>query len=354
MSYKKTIILIIILCLLIGIAYLLNRPAKKTPQEIVLFPGFDSEKATTIRVNGETNKLTLSKEGDQWIVIEEDNLPADKEQIKQALQIISELKRDNIVSKNPSKQEIFQVDPNKGFEVEIKGEEDKTLAHFYIGKNGPDFMSTYFRKADSDEVILYKGFHLRSRFDKPGDTWLDKFIIIVQEQDVDRIEFNRADGPFSLVHDHEEEKWRLNLPEESDIKENMEKDITQTLFNLRATKVQRLKPDQALEEFGLDDPFLSINIIMADETSKTLDIGKKDEKTEDYYVKLFDRDIIYSVGKFSIDKLNKPWQELKIEEPPPEEKIAEELSSEEISEPMDETQNPNIAGQNPNIPVTSP
>jgi hypothetical protein len=353
MSYKKTIILIIIFCLLIGIAYLLNRPTKKTSKEIILFPEFDSEKATNIQVDGQTNKLTLSKEGDQWIVIEEDSLPADKEQIKQALQTVSELKRDNIVSRNPSKQEIFQVDPNKGFKVEIKGEEDKTLAHFYIGKNGPDFMSTYFRKADSDEVILYKGFHLRSRFDKPGDTWLDKFIIIVQEQDVDCLEFNRADGPFSLLHDHEEEKWRLDSPEESDIKKNMEKDITQTLFTLRATKVQRMKPDQALEEFGLDNPFLSIKIIMADETSKTLLIGKKDEKTEEYYVKLFDREIIYSVGKFSIDKINKPWQELKIEEPPHEEKIAEQ-PHEEVSEQIDEIQNPNIAGQNPNVPLTSP
>jgi hypothetical protein len=353
MSYKKTIILIIILCILIGIAYLLNRPAIKTSEEIVLFPEFDTEKATTISVNGETNKLTLSKEEDQWIVIEEDNLPADKEQIKQALQTVSELKRDNIVSKNPSKQGIFQVDPNKGFDVEIKGEEDKTLAHFYIGKNGPDFMSTYFRKADSDEVILYKGFHLRSRFDKPADTWLDKFIIIVQEQDVDRLEFNRTDEPFSLLHDHEEEKWRLDSPEESDIKENIQKDITQTLFNLRATKVQRFKPEQTLAEFGLDDPFLSINIIMADETSKTLLIGEKDDKTDEYYAKLFDRDIIYSVGKFSIDKLNKPWQELKIEEPPPEEEVTEQ-PPEEISEQLEEMQQPDITGQNPNLPMTSP
>jgi hypothetical protein len=230
------------------------------------------------------------------------------------------MKREDIISRNPSKQEIFQVDPNNGFEVEIKGEEDKTLAHFYIGKNGPDFMSTYFRKAGSDEVILYKGFHLRSRFDKPADAWLDKFIIIVQEQDVDRIEFNRTDGQFSLLHDHEEEKWLLDIPEKSDVKENIVKDITQTLFNLRATKVQRLKPDQELDEFGLDKPLLGINIIMADETSKTLLIGKKDDKTEEYYVKLYERDIVYSVGKFSIDKLNKPWQELKIEEPsePPE------------------------------------
>jgi hypothetical protein len=334
----------------------MKMPAKKSSEEIALFPEFDPEQATTIRVNGETNKLTLSKEGDQWVVTEKDNLPADKGEIKQALQIVSELKRDNIISKNPTKQEIFQVDPNKGFEVEIDGKEDKTLAHFYIGKNGPDFMSTYFRKADSDEVILYKGFHLRSRFDKPADTWLDKFVILVQEQDVDRIEFKRADGPFSLVHDHEEEKWRLDSPEKSDIKEKMEKDITQTLFNLRAAKVQRLKPDQPLEEFGLDNPFLIINIIMADETTKTLLIGKEDEKTEEYYVKLFDGDIIYSVGKFAIDKLNTPWQELKIEEPSPEEKIKKQAPEEEMPEKKVEMQKPGIAEKNPNpnIPQTTP
>ncbi|MGA1792186.1 MAG: DUF4340 domain-containing protein [bacterium] len=318
MNYKKTIILIIILCLLIGIAYLINRSPKKTSREMALFPEFDAEKVTTIRLNGKTNKLTLIKTDGQWLATEEEDLPADKDQIKQALDVVSELKRDDIISKNPSKQEIFQVDPNQGFEVEIKGEGDTTLALFYIGKNGPDFMSTYVRKADSDEVILYKGFHLRSRFDKPAENWLDKFIIIVQDEDVEAINYNRDDGSFSLVKDFETEKWRLDQPEASAVREKVMSDITQTLFNLRGTKLRRLKPELGLEEFGLDQPSLSITLSMTDGDSKTLLIGKQDEKTDEYFVRLSDRDIVYSVAKFSIDKINKTWQELKMEEAPPE------------------------------------
>lgn len=318
MSYKKTIILIIILCLLIGIAYLINRSPKKTSGETALFPQFDAEKVTSIRLNGKTNKLTLVKSEGQWRAVEQDDLPVDKDQIKQALEVVSELKRDDIISKNPSKQEIFQVDPNQGFEVEIKGEGDTTLALFYIGKNGPDFMSTYVREADSNEVFLYKGFHLRSRFDKPAENWLDKFIIIVQDEDVEAINYNLDDGVFSLVKDYETEKWRLDQPEASAVREKLMSDITQTLFNLRGTKLRRLKPEMALEEFGLDQPLSSITLSMTDGDSKTLLIGKHDEKTDEYFVRLSDRDIVYSVGKFSIDKINKTWQELKMEEVPPE------------------------------------
>jgi len=323
MSFKKTIILIIVLCILLGIAYFLNRSPQKATEKHPLFPEFDAEKVTAIRLNGQTNKLTLSKMDDQWVALEEDELPADKDQINQVLQTVSELNRDDLISKNPSKQEIFQVDPNAGFEVEITGEEDKILAHFYIGKNGPDFMSTYVRKGDSDEVILYKGFHLKSRFDKPADTWLDKFILLMQEEDIDRIEFKRADSFFSLVKDHESGTWRLDMPEEAEVKESIVKDLTQTLFNLRASKLQRQKPDLELEEFGLDHPSSTITIIKTDETSRTLLIGKQDEKTDQYFVKVEDLDIIYSVGQFSVEKIDKTLQEVKAEAPAPQEEPSE-------------------------------
>ena len=319
MSLKKTIILVIILCLLLGIAYFLNRPPKKATGERLLFPEFDAEKVTTIRLAGQNNALTLTKMDDQWVALEEDELPADKEQITQALQTVSELSRDDIVSKNPSKQDIFQVDPNNGFEVEIEGEGEKTLAHFYIGKNGPDFMSTYVRKTDSEEVILYKGFHLKSRFDKPAENWLNKFVLLMQEQDIDRVEFKRAEEFFSIVHDHESGEWRLDLPEEASLKENIIKDLTQTLFNLRAIKLQRQKPDQPLNEFGLDPPSLTITIMKTDETSKILLLGKHDEKADQYFVKTADSDIIYSVGKFSIEKIDQTLQDVKAEPPPHQE-----------------------------------
>jgi len=317
MNYKKTAILIIFLCLLVGIAYFLNRSTRKA-EKVALFPGFDTEKAVTIRLNGKHNKLVLSKESGQWIVVEEDNLPADKDQVQQALQTIAEIERDGVVSKNPAKQQIFEVDPNTGFEVMVQGEGDASLAHFYIGKNGPDFMSTYMRKADSDEVILYSGFHLKSRFDKPADTWLDKFVLLVQEPDVDRIGFSRPDGSFSLVQKRDETKWQLETPEQAEVKENMLKDMTQALFNLRATKVQRFKPEQSLKEFGMDPPSLSITVGMADETTRTLLIGTHNEKTEEYFIKPADRDVIYTVGAFSINKVNKKWQELKEEVPHPQ------------------------------------
>ncbi|MGA1796839.1 MAG: DUF4340 domain-containing protein [bacterium] len=316
MNYKKTVILIIFLCILVGIAYFMNRPAKKA-KEPALFPGFDAEKAVAIRINGERGMLTLSKVDGRWIAVEQDNLPADNDQVKQALQTIAEIDRDNVVSRNPDKQGIFEVDPNSGFEVLVQGEGDTPLAHFYIGKNGPDFMSTYVRKAGSDEVILYSGFHLKSRFDKPADTWLDRFVLLVQEPDVDRIEFSTPDGSYSIVQVRDEGKWRMETPEEAEVKEDMIKDMTQTLFNLRATKVQRLKPDQSLKEFNIDPPSVTITVGMADETATTLLISSKNEKTEEFFVKPVDRDVIYTVGAFSVNKLNKKWQQIKDEAPPP-------------------------------------
>ncbi len=317
MNLKKTILLILILCILIVIAYVLKTKPKKTEEEIALFPGFNPEQVENILINGPTNDLSLKKETEKWLIAEKDNLEADTEQVKQALETVSELRRDSIVSTNPDKQEIFQVDPNKGFEVEIKGKGDITLAHFYIGKNGPDYMSTYVRKADSKEVVLFKGFHMRSRFDKNPNAWLNKTITNIDEKDILKVQINKAEKPYSLIH--EEEKWFLEIPEKLPVKEDIVNNMISALASLKAVELQRLKQDESLEEFGLVNPYIDIIISLFDGTSQEILVGKLEEKKDNYYVKLSDQDIIYSVGKYNIDKFDKEWIEIKAEEQPAEE-----------------------------------
>ncbi|MBN2372641.1 DUF4340 domain-containing protein [bacterium] len=314
MSLKKTIILITILAILIGLAYMMNKSSQKANQEALLFPGFDAEKARFISIKGPTNRSTLIKDADIWKVEEEDELQADTEQVKQAIQTISEIETENIISRNPSKQQIFHVDPNSALEVEIKGDGEKTLAHLYIGKNGPDFMSTYIRKPDSKEVILHRGFHLRSRFDKPTDAWIDKSIIKFNEKDIEQIEFGRSDQPYIIKR--EDGKWRIIEPEECEAKEDVVNNMVFSLVGLRAIKLQRLKPDQSLNEFGLDAPSSRIKASLSDGTSQTILFSKLQEKSDQYYTMISDTDVVYTVAKNAIDKLDKTWQDLKKEEPP--------------------------------------
>lgn len=334
MSLKKTLILIIILAVLTGVVYSLRKSPKKTKTEGLLFPEFNTEQVNEIVINGPINKVKIIKEGDKWIVPEQDNLQADSEMVKQAIEGISQITRENIISTNPEKQEIFEVDPNKGFEVEIKGENDKSQAHIFIGKNGPDFISTYLRANGSNEVLLYRGFHLKSRFDKSPDMWVDKTMTNIDENEIKQIEFQRPDQTYTVSK--EDEIWSIISPETFPSNEEEVKKILSTLTSSRAMKVQRIKQDQTLQDFGLDNPFLAINITLFDGTSETLIFSKKEEKQDQYYAQLSDKnDLIYTVGKYIIDKLDVTLEKLKAVEPPqeesqPGEKAVQEPSTEKV------------------------
>ncbi len=322
MNFKKTILLIIVLAILIGIAYLGKSKTKRAGEEPGLFPEFAIEEAIAIRINSPETKVSLSKEGDTWLVAEKDNLDADTQQVTQALESVKEIKKGkNIISVNPEKQEIFEVDPNNGFEVEIKGAGDKTLAHFYMGKTGPDYMSTYVRRADSAEVILHKSFHLRSYFDKAPDAWLDKAIIKFTGDDMQGVEVTRAEGSYALIK--EKDKWLLDAPVKSETNEEEVKKIITAITSIRATKLERQKPEESLQGYGLDNPYLDIKVSLFDGSNKEITIGKTEGKDDEFYLKLMDRDIIYTIAKYNIDRLDKPWEELRYIPPPQEAQLGE-------------------------------
>lgn len=127
----------------------LNQILKR--EETYLFPDFPSEKANRIELSKEGERKVFLKLNAEW---REENATtsAKPELFKNILDAVKELKKSGLVSRNPQKRAIFNVD-EQGLEVIIK-KDLETLAHFYVGKRGQDFLSNYYRKEGEDEVYL--------------------------------------------------------------------------------------------------------------------------------------------------------------------------------------------------------
>ena len=155
MKARTTVILFGVFIILLVFVYLLEGPLSERKQKeekggIALFPDFNKNKATKIAVKSTTQEVSLERKGKDWSISDTDGFTADPQLINDALDTVKNFNRENIASKNSGKQELFEVVSGKGVEITISDSGQKMLAHFYIGKTGPDFFSVYLRKEGSD------------------------------------------------------------------------------------------------------------------------------------------------------------------------------------------------------------
>ena len=104
-----------------------------------------------------------------------------------------------IVSSNPEKRSIFQVD-STGTLVKIfqNGQE---RAAFMIGKQGQSYSETYVHNEQSNDVAVVDG-SLAVWFNKAVKDWRDKTILNIPKETITTIAFQYAGESFSLsLHD---------------------------------------------------------------------------------------------------------------------------------------------------------
>ncbi len=125
-------------------------PAKTMESRPLLFPRLRPEMVTHLIVTrpGGEKPQAWRKNAQGW-VFEGDT--ALGESLEALLGAIHTLKAEALVSKNPSKQNLFGVDPVSGLRVEL-WKDSKPLVDFYVGKNaGPS--TDYVRLENSNDVF---------------------------------------------------------------------------------------------------------------------------------------------------------------------------------------------------------
>ena len=314
MKARTTVILFGVFIILLVFVYLFEGPLSERKQKeekggIALFPDFNKNKATKIAVKSTTQEVSLERKGKDWSISDTDGFTADPQLINDALDTVKNFNRENIASKNAGKQELFEVVSGKGVEITISDSGQKMLAHFYIGKTGPDFFSVYLRKEGSDEVLLTTGY-IKAAFDKSVKDWRDKTIFSFSPDTITQLTLKTSQEEIVLKKD-ENGNWQITSPEQVKAKKEAVSDIGLTLASLKAIDFAE---NYNLDEHQLDKPRITITAILDEKAEKKLLIGKENEGQSQYYVKNQSKKTIFLVGKYQFDKFNKTFQDLKAEE----------------------------------------
>ncbi len=284
---------------------------KKIETAMPLFPNFDENHVVKIEIIATDETTTLSKQNGNWVVVSMDNYPADSEGVAELLSKVTEFKNTQRVSNNPEKQAEFEVD-STGVEAKLIGANGKMLAHLFVGKTTPGFLSSYVRPADSNDVYVAQGY-LQSVFDKGTRTWKDRTIFSFNKGIVTQLNIISPEETVELRLDAEG-TWQMIKPVVA-VANTTEIDALLTTFSELDTDDFAEARDE-LGEYELDAPQSTISAVLNDGTTATLHVGKEEEGK--LYVKRDDKDTVFRLFTSNVDRLMKKSDTLKAEEPPVE------------------------------------
>jgi len=206
---RSTWILLVILGLLI-IATLLvfQRPGETSSSGLLgeTLVQLDSAAIDRIDITSPSGEVSIVREGARWMLTTPaGRYPADESAVATAVGAASRLELRSLVSSNPEKQHLFQVD-SSGTSVRLFDHGTERAA-IRVGKAGSSYTGTYVRQEASDEVYLADGV-ISHLFNRKPENWRDKRILTTREEEIERVGFQYGDTTFTLAL--QDSVWRVD------------------------------------------------------------------------------------------------------------------------------------------------
>ena len=178
---RNTLYSIIILVVLAIAAYLaLNREGEvsSTRSSGTMLVHYDSTSVDKLEFISPTGSVVLERLAGVWMLTSPVRYKADETAVASAVGKGRTIEYTSLVSTNPEKQRLFQVD-SAGTLVKVYEKGVRTAA-FHIGKASSSFTETYVRLEGSNDVRLANEV-LSSYFVKQPKEWRDKTIFKIDE-----------------------------------------------------------------------------------------------------------------------------------------------------------------------------
>jgi hypothetical protein len=153
----------------------------------------------SVTVSRDGTTMTLIRDGDNWLVAEKGNYPANAAKISQIVRAVADLTLVEPKTQNPDLYPRLEVeDPGNGKStlVAVKDKSGGDLAQAIVGKRRYDRLGAgndgvYLRKPGEAQSWLARG-----TLDPSGDAanWLDRQIIDISEKKIAKVTLTQADG----------------------------------------------------------------------------------------------------------------------------------------------------------------
>lgn len=251
MKKNSTLILIVVLIILAIVVYFMIQPSAERETSYSLSDlniAADSAQISAITLVRDGKATRLEDVGGIWNLVDlsgvpEGRYPADDGAVKRLLGAVQKLKITSLISSNPQKQGLYQVD-STGTTLTLKERSGKTI-ELVVGKMGPSFSETYIRTSGSNEVYLAEGL-MTWDVNKETRDWRDKTIYDVKQDSIRSLTYRYPKDEFTLLKDS---VWMLGKDTAFVTEVN---GVLSTLASLRAEDFVDSAMDVSKAQFQLD------------------------------------------------------------------------------------------------------
>lgn len=282
-----------------------------------LLPNFKAADVTGLTLSdGEGNKIVMTKNGDNWVLSEAGDYPADGTKVTPLLENIEKVKANRLATQTGSSHARLKVasdDFTSLLEVKLK---DGSSHKLYIGSSA-GAGATHVRADDQPEVYLTADLNSYD-VSAQSSAWIDPLYFTVPQTATTSLTLQNANGTFEFTKDGD--KWSLdNLAAGETFNEN---NFT-TLFS-QAGGIRMIKPLGKTDEaaYGLDKPLATVTLKTADK-AYTLQIGAKDATDNSYVVKSSESPYYVRVAEFTAKEFVEKKRADFLQAPPTAEPTAE-------------------------------
>jgi hypothetical protein len=312
-TFRKTLRLLGILAGLVAVIMLVNFiRSKMAASSDRLFPAYQPAKATEFAVRARWNSVKLVRTAAGWVVPEADSFPADTTDLTQILAVCDSMSAKSLVSANPEKHAVFQVDSTAGTRAVVVAGKD-TVVDVVIGKNGPDYNSIYFRPAASKHVYQYPQ-NIKYLFGKSSASWRDTYVLRTNREQITGLTLTFPDQTVELAR-NDDGMWKIVKPQSAGAKQNVVNEIINTVSTLNSKDMQRPLLPPADSSYGFGRPACVATIITRASGAFMLTLGVYHDQEKDYHVKNSSRNFVYKINDYQANTIMKRFEELKEEAP---------------------------------------
>ncbi len=298
--------------LFVVIYLILIQKEKKTfsPAKVENFLELDSASVDGIEFRKLGTSLVFRKSKQRWYVVEPDSFRADRSAVGKLLSEASHLEVGELISSNRAKQLVFQVDTLTGTRLDFLAGENR-VASVVVGKMSSDFLHSYLRKTNSDNVYLAKG-QFSQMANRSVHRWRDRSILAFDPKQIKEIELNTSEQKVKLAE--EDTLWSLSrYPYEESIPADGQavQDYISTLASIKADEFPR-SPEAKQVDFSR--PQLVVRLSFADGHEERLLAVRTEKESNRYFVKTDQDRNIFILFEYNFNRLARRFEDFQPKE----------------------------------------
>ncbi|MBQ27705.1 MAG: hypothetical protein CMH81_06150 [Nitrospiraceae bacterium] len=307
--HKRTVIVFVLFVALLGLVMITVFKPQERNISRLLIPTVLPETVDKIAFDADET-FELLKESEQWVL--DDGRLADPEMIERALESLGNLASTELVSSNPEKHAIYEVDEEKGHRVTVFVQ-NQPVVDFVIGK-ASTFTGMYVRLADTDDVYLAQGSSVKSYFASSKADWQRLQLFDESLADVVSLAMVLQDGTGLDLVQGENKEWALRdmsvLPKGFRFDGSRVRSLVSEFLNLKAKEVLVMSPDPAVSGLGTDGNADTYSLSLRNGVTHTLRVGNLDSirtsnlDEQNRYAQ-FDEDRLLLIEVFRADNLRR-------------------------------------------------